>query len=116
MTASKGFKVSFAVRPAAITTIIVSPITRDVANNKPPAIPGRAAGIITFFIASERVHPTASAPSLSEVGTAVMASSEIEETKGIVSYGKKIETEMHDFLKSELNKYTSENKIFQCTI
>ncbi len=40
----------------------------------------------------------------------------MEETKGIVSYGKKIETEMHDFLKSELNKYTSENKIFQCTI
>ena len=55
-----------------------------MANNKPPAIPGRAAGIITFFIASERVDPTASAPSLSEVGTAVMASSEIEETKGIV--------------------------------
>ena len=40
----------------------------------------------------------------------------MEETKGVVSYGKKIETEMHDFLKSELNKYTSENKIFQCTI
>ena len=43
-----------------------------MANNKPPAIPGRAAGIITFFIASERVDPTASAPSLSEVGTAVI--------------------------------------------
>ena len=40
----------------------------------------------------------------------------MEETKGVVSYGTKIETQMHDFLKSELNKYTSEKKIFQCTI
>ena len=40
----------------------------------------------------------------------------MEETKGVVSYGTKIETQMHDFLKSELNKYASEKKIFQCTI
>jgi hypothetical protein len=40
----------------------------------------------------------------------------MEETKGVVSYGTKIETQMHDFLESELNKYTSEKKIFQCTI
>ena len=40
----------------------------------------------------------------------------MEETNGVVSYGAKIETQMHDFLKSELNNYISENKIFQCTI
>jgi hypothetical protein len=34
----------------------------------------------------------------------------------VISYGTKIEIQMHDFLKSELKNYTSENKIFQCTI
>ena len=38
----------------------------------------------------------------------------MEEANGVISYGTKIETQMHDFLKSELNNYTSENKIFQC--
>jgi spore photoproduct lyase len=38
----------------------------------------------------------------------------MEEANGVISYGTKIETQMHDFLKSELNNYISENKIFQC--
>ena len=38
----------------------------------------------------------------------------MEEANGVISYGTQIETQMHDFLKSELNNYTSKNKIFQC--
>ena len=40
----KGLTVRFAARPAAMTTIIVSPIARDTASRMPPTIPGRAAG------------------------------------------------------------------------
>jgi phosphate transport system permease protein len=44
--------VKFADSPAAITTIIVSPIAREAANNTPLTIPGSAAGIITCLIVS----------------------------------------------------------------
>ena len=40
----KGFAVNLAAIPAAITTIIVSPIALDTANKTAPTIPGRAAG------------------------------------------------------------------------
>ena len=37
---SKGLIVRFAARPAAMTTIIVSPIALDTANRTDPIIPG----------------------------------------------------------------------------
>lgn len=45
---SSGLMVRFAAKPAAITTIIVSPMALDTANNTEPTIPGNAAGITTF--------------------------------------------------------------------
>ena len=56
---SRGFIVKFAAKPAAITTIIVSPIALETAKRIDPIIPGRAAGITTFFIVSDLVAPTA---------------------------------------------------------
>ena len=47
MTASSGLNDRLAARPAAITTIIVSPIALDTANIILPMIPGNAAGNIT---------------------------------------------------------------------
>jgi hypothetical protein len=59
VTESSGLIVSVAIRPAAMTTIMVSPIARDTASNRPPAIPGIAAGISTLLIVSARVAPSA---------------------------------------------------------
>ena len=69
--------------PAAITTIIVSPIARLTASRTPPTIPGMAAGKRTLSIVSPRVAPSASEPSESARGTAETASSEKEEMKGM---------------------------------
>ena len=84
LTLSKGLKVRFAAKPAAITTIIVSPIAREKANKKLPTMPWNEAGIITCFVVSDSVAPIASEPSLSERGTAVNASSVNDATKGII--------------------------------
>ena len=51
--------VKFAAKPAAITTIMVSPIARDIASNTPPIIPGSAAGTKTLQIVSDFVAPNA---------------------------------------------------------
>ena len=40
----------------------------------------------------------------------------MEAKDGIVSYGKEIEEEMSSFLQSELEKYTTRNKIFRCLV
>jgi spore photoproduct lyase len=40
----------------------------------------------------------------------------MEAKDGIVSYGKEIEEEMSFFLQSELEKYTTKNKIFRCLV
>jgi spore photoproduct lyase len=40
----------------------------------------------------------------------------MEAKDGIVSYGKEIEEEMSLFLQSELEKYTTKNKIFRCLV
>ena len=40
----------------------------------------------------------------------------MEAKDGIVSYGKEIEEEMSSFLQSELEKYTTMNKIFRCLV
>ena len=57
VTDSNGLAVSFAASPAAITTIIVSPIALEVAKRIDPIIPGRAAGKITNIIVSYFVAP-----------------------------------------------------------
>ena len=59
MVDSSGLIVKFAAKPAAITTIIVSPIALDTANKTEPTIPGSAAGITTFLIVSDLVAPIA---------------------------------------------------------
>ena len=77
---SKGLIVRFAARPAAMTTIIVSPIALDTANRTDPIIPGRAAGITTCLIVSDLVAPTAYEPSLNDCGTELITSSDKDET------------------------------------
>ena len=47
VTELSGFAVRFAATPAAIKTIIVSPIALEIANKNPPTIPGSAAGKTT---------------------------------------------------------------------
>ena len=84
VTASNGFTVRLADNPAAITTIIVSPIALDIASKKPPTIPGNAAGKTTFLITSDSVEPSPRAPSLIAVGTALMASSDNDDINGII--------------------------------
>ena len=58
VTAWRGFAVRLAARPAAMTTIIVSPMAREIASSSPPTIPGSAAGRTTCRIVSERVAPS----------------------------------------------------------
>ena len=69
-----------AAKPAAITTIIVSPIALDTAKRSALTIPGKAAGNITFFTVSDFVAPRANDPSLRETGTADITSSERDDT------------------------------------
>ena len=83
VTLSSGLKVSWAIRPAAITTIMVSPIARLTASRTPPTIPGIAAGNSTFIIVSPRVAPSARDPSRRLRGTADSASSAKDEMNGI---------------------------------
>jgi hypothetical protein len=47
VTLAKGLAVRLAARPAAITTIIVSPMARLTASSTPPTTPGSAAGTST---------------------------------------------------------------------
>ena len=63
---------------------MVSPIALDTASKIPPTMPGKAAGRITRVIVSERVEPNPSAPSRIALGTALMASSDSEETSGMI--------------------------------
>ena len=45
--------------PAAMTTIMVSPMARDTASSTPPTMPGRAAGKMTRRMVSDWVAPKA---------------------------------------------------------
>ena len=56
-----GLAVKFAATPATITTIIVSPMARDIASKIALTIPGKAAGRITCLIVSACVAPSAEA-------------------------------------------------------
>ena len=84
VTLAKGLSVMFAARPAAITTIIVSPIARLTASSTPPTTPGSAAGIRTRRMVSLVVAPMARLPSRMDWGTAAMLSSAMEDTKGMI--------------------------------
>ena len=83
VTVSSGLKVRLAARPAAMVTIMVSPIARDTASSSAPAMPGRAAGSSTRLTVSDLVAPMAEEPSRRLCGTAFRMSSDSEETNGI---------------------------------
>ena len=57
VTGAKGLAVSEAMMPAAMTTIMVSPIARLTASKMPPKMPGSAAGRRTLVIVSPLVAP-----------------------------------------------------------
>ena len=84
VTLSNGLRVRLAARPAAITTIIVSPIARLTASRTPPTTPGSAGGTRTLRIVSDVVAPIASEPSRIACGTAAIESSAIDETNGMI--------------------------------
>ena len=67
-----------------MTTIMVSPMARETASRTPPTMPGSAAGRITLRIVSERVAPSRRTPSRSDCGTALITSSDSDETKGMI--------------------------------
>src|SRR5690606_13714745 len=68
----------------AIATIIVSPIVREIARMKDARTPESAAGTTVRVATSNFVAPSAYAPSRSVRGTALRASSESEETSGMI--------------------------------
>ena len=78
--ASNGLSDSRAAAPAPRTTIIVSPMAREAASRMAPTMPGSAAGMITRLIVSDWVAPRPSEPSRIARGTALMMSSDSEET------------------------------------
>src|SRR4051812_24796903 len=79
---SAGFAVSFGVCPAARVTAIVSPTALEMERITAAMIPDRAAGVTILLVTSNLVDPIAYAPSLSDRGTAVSASSHRLETSG----------------------------------
>ena len=105
VTASSGLAVRLAARPAAITTIMVSPMARETASRTPPTMPGSAAGSTTCRMVSDRVAPSASEPSRSACGTALITSSDSEETKGMIM------TPMTRPAASALSEATSEARV-----
>ena len=58
VTESNGLTVKLALNPAAITTIIVSPMARLTAKRTAPTKPGIAAGRTTLYIVSAFVAPS----------------------------------------------------------
>ena len=63
---------------------MVSPIALEIAKRKEPIIPGKADGSITLIIVSDFVAPNAYEPSLRLWGTALITSSDNDDTKGII--------------------------------
>src|SRR5699024_852184 len=72
---SNKLKLLFGVEPAAIDTIIVSPIARDVASTIEATIPDNAAGNTTLNTVSSCVAPSPYDPSRIVFGTLAIASS-----------------------------------------
>lgn len=69
------FRLAFGVLPAAMETIIVSPIARDTARTIEAMMPETAAGKTTLNTISSLVEPRPSAPSRMVFGTELIASS-----------------------------------------
>ena len=80
--ASAGLNVRVGVPPAAISTIMVSPIARLMPRTKAAMMPERPAGTTTRVDISYLVAPRAAAPARRDCGTANIASSEMEATVG----------------------------------
>jgi len=81
---SNGFQDKFGLSPAAITTIIVSPIAFEKPRIQAEMIPGRAEGNTIFLIVSPWVIPRPSEAFLCESGTALITSSDNDEITGII--------------------------------
>ena len=68
--------------PAAIATIIVSPMARETARMNAAVIPENAAGTTTRRLVCIRVAPSAYEPSRNPCGTPRIASSASDDTSG----------------------------------
>lgn len=68
-------RLAFGVLPAAMETIIVSPIALETAKTTDAIIPETAAGSTTLNVVSNLVAPSPSDPSRVEFGTELIASS-----------------------------------------
>ena len=79
---TSGLAVSRGCWPAAMATIIVSPMAREIARITAAETPDSAAGSTTPVAACSRVAPSANAPSRRPCGTAENASSHSDETSG----------------------------------
>src|SRR5688500_7820186 len=67
-----------------MVTIMVSPIAREMARMNDAITPDSAAGTTVRVATSNLVAPSAYAPSRNERGTALKASSESEDTIGMI--------------------------------
>ena len=74
----------FGVPPAAMVTAMVSPIALEMARMKEAMMPDSAAGTTVRVAVSILVAPSAYAPARSERGTALMASSDSDDTMGTI--------------------------------
>ena len=83
-TGTSGLKVNLGCCPAAIATIIVSPIALENARITDTIIPEEAAGTITLKEVCSLVAPKAYDDSLKDFGTELRASSLSELIKGII--------------------------------
>ena len=63
---------------------MVSPIARETASSTAPTMPGSAAGSTTRRIVSEGVAPSPNDASRSDIGTALITSSESDDTNGMI--------------------------------
>src|SRR5688572_6244265 len=79
-----GFAVSWGVDPAAMATIIVSPIAREMPRIVAAATPDNAAGRTIRTLTVSLDDPSAYAPSRRDRGTADMASSATEAMIGTI--------------------------------
>ena len=80
---SRGSKVIWAIPPAAMRTIIVSPTAREIASTKLATIPEIAAGTTILVETWRRVAPSAVGAVAELLRHGAIASSEIEATIGM---------------------------------
>jgi hypothetical protein len=81
---SRGSTPKLGCRPAATSTIIVSPTPRETPSTTDATMPEIAAGKTTFVATCRLVAPSPKAPSRSPCGTARIESSEIEAIVGTI--------------------------------